>query len=381
MNVFIYQQAQTLGPLQTPVSDLSIGDETVLQRLKRQFSIFSPKVLDQQFNRERIDHKGIHLSAQLYLSDDLAKDMIKQCQTSHDESLEFEIDPIDQMALSTSPKDWKTLNFYYQSESGQKRTIRLPGQTFKYYTNLPQSVYGDADIYVPFCYRVGINLEQWPDLLNMYISFAKRHSAKRVKLLRKVMSDRMIHKIFDHHFFSSRGNKIGKNCKIHPTAVIEGSVIEDGVEIGPHCYIRSSYIGHQSIIREHSALKLAYLDRGVYMMTCDVFNSFIGAHSSILTFMLYNVYLADEVFIGGASGFSDFQFFQDEVKEGQRFLGSIVGEKTKIGAGLLFKAGREIPANSTILNTEMIEEVPSHQGMAYIKSKNKLIGIPPNFIQ
>ena len=50
-----------------------------------------------------------------------------------------------------------------------------------------------------------------------------------------------------------------KNCKIHPTAVIEACEIGDNVEIGPYAVVRASIIGDGAKIEEHATVNLSVL--------------------------------------------------------------------------------------------------------------------------
>ena len=51
----------------------------------------------------------------------------------------------------------------------------------------------------------------------------------------------------------------GRNCKIHPTAVIEACEIGDDVEIGPYAVVRASVIGDGAKIEEHATVNLSVL--------------------------------------------------------------------------------------------------------------------------
>ena len=60
------------------------------------------------------------------------------------------------------------------------------------------------------------------------------------------------------HTIARRIGTEGKNCKIHPTAVIEACEIGDNA-IGPYAVVRASIIGDGAVIEEHAAADLSVL--------------------------------------------------------------------------------------------------------------------------
>ena len=221
----------------------------------------------------------------------------------------------------------------------------------------------------------------------VYATQAKQKFSLTTKTLSSFMPDSLLNKIVTSPLLARFSNRIGKNCLIHPTAKIEGSIIGDNVEIGPYCYIRSSIIENNVTIREHSSVKISYLAQDSFTMPCDLFNVYLGEKSLIFTSILHNSFIGAESFIGGGSGFSDFNFEQNKIELAHctefaphRFIGSAVGNQTKIGAGIIFKAGLCIPSKVSILNNEMIKQISSEEDIVYTKVKDKLISIPKQFI-
>ena len=58
-----------------------------------------------------------------------------------------------------------------------------------------------------------------------------------------------------------RIGSIGKNCMIHPTAVVEACTIGDNVEIGPHAVVRACVIGDGAKIDEHCVVNLSVVGK------------------------------------------------------------------------------------------------------------------------
>ena len=55
----------------------------------------------------------------------------------------------------------------------------------------------------------------------------------------------------------ARMGTVGKNCQIHPTAVIEACHIGDNVVIGPYAVVRASVIGDGAKIEEYATVNIS----------------------------------------------------------------------------------------------------------------------------
>ena len=80
----------------------------------------------------------------------------------------------------------------------------------------------------------------------------------------------------------------GRNCKIHPTAVIEACEIGDNVEIGPFAVLRASILGNGCKIEEHATVNL----------------SVIGRKARVARYAMINLsVLMEEAFVSRGGGF------------------------------------------------------------------------------
>src|SRR5208337_2394699 len=103
-----------------------------------------------------------------------------------------------------------------------------------------------------------------------------------------------------------RSSTIGRNCLCNPTAILEGCVIGDGVQIGPHVCLRSSVVADNVVIQDKSSVKGAFVGEGAFIMGTSVVNSYVGAEASLVCPMLFHVVFGERAFISGGSGFADF---------------------------------------------------------------------------
>jgi hypothetical protein len=62
-----------------------------------------------------------------------------------------------------------------------------------------------------------------------------------------------------------RLNRIGKNCRIHPTALLEGAVIGDNVTIGAYAVVRMSHVGAGTHIEDQACVRYSVLGEGNFI--------------------------------------------------------------------------------------------------------------------
>ena len=191
---------------------------------------------------------------------------------------------------------------------------------------------------------------------------------------------------FNRFKLLSKLNKIGKNCKIHPTAYLEGCIIGDNTRIGAQTCLRNSIVGKNSTIADHTV----------------ALNSIIGDNNYITedTFMVHSVVYPDSTvgnlkiqvsLIGKNSYISTWASFIDAkfkgyikvnhngklISSGRTFMGSCVGHNTIMGAKVLIQPGRAIPSNLTMVMRpdEVINTIPSDlpEGIPLVREDGTLV--------
>jgi hypothetical protein len=152
-------------------------------------------------------------------------------------------------------------------------------------------------------------------------------------------------------------NKIHKTADIHPTAVIEGSVIGEGCRIGAHCVVRFSVLGDH--VQLHDGAKVEYScvdDHSWLMHDLVLYRSLVESHVFLIhgpyQFSYFQKqsgafasimmdYRPDDkpIKIGTEQGVKDYQ---------GRFLGALLKQKSKVFGGTLTTPGITIPAGKEI---------------------------------
>jgi hypothetical protein len=147
-------------------------------------------------------------------------------------------------------------------------------------------------------------------------------------------------------------NKFGKNCKIHPTAVIEGAEIGDNVTIGAHTVVRLSKIGAGTTLEEHCVIKYSvlgannYISNGNQINGCHTFEnvflihgpyqvSSFGRDTTVMAVINCDIRLDQKnIMIETSSGLLDSK---------QTLLGVAYGHGAKVGGGNIIAPGRIVP--------------------------------------
>ena len=152
----------------------------------------------------------------------------------------------------------------------------------------------------------------------------------------------------------------GKNCKIHPTAVIEACEIGDNVEIGPFAVVRASVIGDGAKIEEHATVNLSVL----------------GARSRAARYSMINLcVLMEEAFVSRGGGFQMMLFGKGSfvavdavmldlsfgktirvldnhgewIDTKQHFMGCCIGHRAAIGNAVRLNYGVAVPNDALLV--------------------------------
>ena len=147
-------------------------------------------------------------------------------------------------------------------------------------------------------------------------------------------------------------NKIGKNCFIHPSAIIEGSIIGDNVRVGAGAVIRVSMIGKDCTISDNVVVANSVLGAGTFISNSN-FIELCQTYKSV--FLIHGPYQFS-IFGESSACFAvincDFRLDQQNIKiptsigivdSGQPLLGIAYGHRSKVGGGSIIAAGRIVP--------------------------------------
>lgn len=240
----------------------------------------------------------------------------------------------------------------------------IPQEIFEYKTSFPSQLIKGRDYHVDQCETFACHIISPFHLL--FVNLAVNLS-KTIKLQKRI--PKILMKWFgkpDGKWFY-RGlksmNIIGENCKIHPSAILEGVELGDNVTIGANAVIRLSMIGHDSYVAENNTVINSVLAE----RTCIANSNYIsGCLTYPEVFLIHGPYHVS-VFGENSACFAvincDIRLDQENIKiptsEGiidskQAILGVAYGHNSKTGGGNIIAAGRIVPNNINITPPDSI---------------------------
>ncbi len=164
------------------------------------------------------------------------------------------------------------------------------------------------------------------------------------------------------HFLSTSALvKVGKNCSIDPSAVIQGpTVIGNNVHIGAGAVIVSSLIGDNVNIMQGAQVLLSVVSDRCYLpfraslfMTSFMEDSMVAQNSTLQLCVV-----GRNTFIGAGVTFTDFNLLGDPIRTyykgrleevGLPVLGSAVGHNCRIGSGFVFYPARMVESGTILI--------------------------------
>lgn len=254
----------------------------------------------------------------------------------------------------------RKLSFFFKANNDPVyQYVELTGQEFEMkipmpkqivppgYYSLSQSEVFAADIISPFHLlqaNMGLNM-------NRIIPNQKRIP----KSLREKWTK-------PNNFFAVLGlklmNRKGKNCNIHPSAVVEGCILGDNVIVGANAVLRLSIIGSDTHISDSAVVTYSVIGERNYVSALnqlsfcltyeDVFTihgpyqfSVFGRSTAVFATINCDIRLDEKtISIETSNGV---------INSEQHLLGIAYGHGSKVGASNIIASGRLVP-NKTILN-------------------------------
>jgi hypothetical protein len=153
-------------------------------------------------------------------------------------------------------------------------------------------------------------------------------------------------------------NVIGRNCDIHPDAVLEGCVLGDNVRVGAGSYLQFCHLGDGVDVSPSAVVLSSILGAGTQLVTrewlslCVIYPGvfcaprhlqfgLVGRDAQVFPSMYYDYRL---------DGRPLKTWFRGEIVDsGFPFMGPVVGHRAKVAGGLSLAAGRMVPNDVVVL--------------------------------
>ena len=165
-------------------------------------------------------------------------------------------------------------------------------------------------------------------------------------------------------------NTIGRGCDIHPTAILEGATLEDGVTVGPYARVLFSRLGRNSMVMAGAQVEACTLgERAMVCQGCVLRLSVLYPGAIAGQRVMQQCVLGRDVVTTEGSYSMDLNF-ENEIRvlldgelhsSGSRFLGSAYGHGSRVGTGVWLASGRSIPNGTALLRApqSVTSKIPS----------------------
>lgn len=161
------------------------------------------------------------------------------------------------------------------------------------------------------------------------------------------------------HAIARALNRVGKGCRIHPTAVVEASQLGAGVEVGAHAVVRGCVVGDGAKIEDYAHATAAVVGPGARLGRTCMFNfcvAYPGAFVSAGGGWQMSLFGRDSFVAMTATGY-DLSFGGpvrvvhrgSVVSAETHFLGVCIGHRAKIGAHVRMGYGLAVPNDAFVV--------------------------------
>ncbi len=206
-------------------------------------------------------------------------------------------------------------------------------------------------------------------LANVAANFARLAEQKKMPLWQKLATALKARSLNKFHVLAAI-SQIHPEAEVHPTAVIEGSVIGKGAKIGAYAVVRFSYVGERAFVDDHAGLKFSVVGNEAYIANnCVLFFTVVYPRAFLISGSYqFTLFGYDSAMFNAIP--SDYRLDGEPISvltargienTGLRFVGSVIGHRTKIAAGVIIAPGRLIPNDLQIFPdpARVITRVPA----------------------
>ncbi|MCB9778293.1 MAG: hypothetical protein H6742_07000 [Alphaproteobacteria bacterium] len=154
-------------------------------------------------------------------------------------------------------------------------------------------------------------------------------------------------------------SEVGPDCDIHPTAVVELSVLGRGVKVGPHAVVRASILADGAVVDEHSTVNLSVVGSKAHIGRFAMVNLAVlypGCWVSWTNGLQASV-VGEDAFLAWGCTLLDMSFGRpvpvehrgERVDSGQHFLGVAIGHRAVVGHAVKVNYGVAVPEDAVLV--------------------------------
>jgi len=363
MKAYVQRVDKRLEPFDEPARDCLVLNQTIAETQVKILAESGMEVVSVSDASQVSDpNEHIVLADNLYFTPELLKEFVERSRREGGVTVCSLKNGVTTLRTATSVQDVKTCqdhteyNLRYFPKSGRGKNLRavvIEPDKFSASVAIPCHMCGAEKYLVPMTERFIAQIDHWVNLWVINIvailaGGARLQKSPKAKLLFLALKARS----FNKWKILCQLNNIGKNCDIHPTAYVEGSVIGDGVTIGAGAVVRESVVGEGSFIGNGVIVEESVIGEGSSILNGHILYSVLYPQSFSVAEMVSASLVGRDTFMGLNSTLTDFRLdgksvtvLKDgvAVDSGNTFLGSCLGHGVYLGSGCIVAPGRLVP--------------------------------------
>ncbi|MDD2935640.1 MAG: hypothetical protein PHX25_04195 [Candidatus Pacebacteria bacterium] len=372
MKIYVIKKQNLIEPFGETANNLVVGNKKLN---KIQNDIFLKLNLNpisvNNLSEIKDDKEHLIIDDNIYLEYDLLEEFVYRSKKSGSSTIcsikegIFTEKTFINLQNVEKEKDYFNYNlFYFPHKQNRNKTEKIIFDLNKKfeYLPLPKHLSKDGKYYIPLTTKSIIQIDHWSNLWSANLAFILNIIEKANKTNKIILLLLAIKNFSFNKWKIARSmNKIGKKCDIHPTAIIECSIIGDNVTIGAGSIIRESVIGDNSFVGNGITIEYSVVGNRCTIVDGHILYSTIYSDVQIANQMISASIIGKDTFIGSGVVLTDLRLDNKNVltKKGDQlidtgnlFLGSCLGNGVYLGSGCIVAPGRSIPNNLRIYPTK-----------------------------
>lgn len=363
MKAYLIRNDKRIEPFNEPARDCLVLNRTIASLQAEVFSrmgIESVSISDESEVADSDEH--IVLGDNLYLTSELLSEFVGRSRTERRSTVCALKHGVTTLRTAVSVQNVKSCHGYTEYNlrcfPGAKhrkdaRALVIEPDKFSASFAIPHHMCGSKEYSIPMTERFIVQIDHWVNLwvtsiVAILAEGARLQKSRKTKLLLLALKARS----FNKWKILCQLNKIGKNCDIHPTAYIEGSVIGDNVTVSAGAVVRESVIGEDSLIGNGVVVEESVVGENSTILNGHILYSVLYPGCFSVAEMVSASLVGRDAFMGLNSTLTDFRLdgknvtvLKDGVAidSGNVFLGSCLGHGVYLGSGCIVAPGRTVP--------------------------------------
>ena len=320
-------------------------------------------------------HEELENESQYFLFEEdvfFSLPFLKECEkiaSDKEQNLQFALErnTFNERFVLPHPNDnesFHLIGFSYKSGNQPTEVVSVSQQIFEHAVVLPDQIVKGRAYHMDQCETFAAHIISPFHLLFVNLAMNLARTAKFQAKIPSFLKNTLATPYSKWYYKGlKRMNRFGNNCKIHPTAIIEGSVLGDNVIVEANAIVRLSTVGSDCHISDNVVVINSVLGEKTHIANCNYITSCLTYDE---VFLIHGPYQFS-IFGSKSACFAvincDIRMDQENIKipttyrvidSNQPLLGVAYGHNSKTAGGNIIAAGRIVPNNLHILPPDNI---------------------------